>query len=112
MKVHHYKTAGGKDLILDYLGKLTKREEADGLLVLEKLADEKLDGLTIKQWRGKILEVYFYGDNRLFYVVADSKDTYILHACRKQKNRTETTDSEKVIKRAKEIGRELSKKFI
>jgi len=112
MNVYHYKTAGGKDLIRDYLNKLRKEEKADGLSVLKKLQEEQFSGLSIKTWRGKISEVYFYGDNRMFYVVADGKDMYILHACRKQKNKTETKDGDKVIERAKKLGNELSKKFI
>ena len=35
MNVHHYKTSGGKDLILDYLMSLSKPEIVDGLSVLE-----------------------------------------------------------------------------
>ena len=37
---------------------------------------------------------------------------YLLHACRKQKNRTEKNDKNIVIKRAKELGKELGKDFI
>jgi len=37
---------------------------------------------------------------------------YLLHACKKQKNKTEKTDSDTVIKRVKKLGEELSKKFI
>jgi hypothetical protein len=36
----------------------------------------------------------------------------MLHACRKQKNKTEQTDSGIVVKRAKELGNVLSKKII
>jgi phage-related protein len=112
MELHHYETAGGKDLIMTYIEKLSKLEQADGLSVLKKLAQEKFDELTIKTWRGKISEVYFYKDNRIFYIIVDGKDMYLLHACRKQKNKTEDNDSDLVIKRAKKIGDELNKKFI
>jgi len=112
MKVHHYETSGGKDLIQEYLNKISKAEKADGLSVLEKLEDEKFHELIIKPWRGKISEVYFYKDNRIFYVIADENNIYVLHACRKQKNKTELQDSETVIQRAKKIGELLSKKFI
>ena len=112
MNVHHYKTSGGKDLILDYIDKLNEDERIDGLSVIQKLKHNKLDELKIKVWRGKISEVYFYKHNRIFYVVADGENMYLLHACRKQKNQTETNDSEKVIGRAKKLGESLSKKFI
>ena len=112
MNIHTYKTAGGKDLILGYIDKLDSVEAVDGLSVIEKLKEEKFDELIIKPWRGKISEVYFYKHNRIFYVVSDRKDMYLLHACRKQKNATEQKDSDLVVKRAKELGEILNKKFI
>ena len=112
MNVYHYTTAGGKDLILDYINSLSKEEIIDGLSVLEKFEKDELDTLSIKTWQGKISEIYFYKHNRLFYVIVDGKDAYMLHACRKQKNKTEKHDSEIIIKRAKELGEQLSKKFI
>jgi phage-related protein len=112
MNVYRYRTAGGKDLILDYISGLGKMEIVDGLSVLEKFEQGVLDSLTIKPWQGKVCEVYFYKHNRIFYVIVDGQDVYMLHACRKQKNKTEKRDSEIVIKRAKELGKLLSKKFI
>lgn len=112
MNVHHYHTAGGKDLIMEYVNSLSKMEIVDGLSVLKKFEQDDLDSLTIKAWQGKISEVYFYKHNRIFYVIVDGEDVYMVHACRKQKNRTEKRDSEIVIKRAKELGDKLSKKFI
>ena len=112
MKLHRYETSGGKDLILEYINKLSKSEKIDGYTVMEKLEEERFNELTIKTWRGKISEVYFYKHNRIFYIIADGENIYLLHACRKQKNKTEKTDEEKVIKRAKELGEQLSKKFI
>lgn len=60
MIVHHYETSSGKDLILDYILKLSNDEKVDGLSVLEYLENDKLDELTIKPWQGKVWEVYFY----------------------------------------------------
>ena len=45
-------------------------------------------------------------------MVADSENIYLLHACQKQKNRTEKKDKNIVIKRAKELGKQLGKVFI
>jgi phage-related protein len=112
MNVYHYKTAGGKDLILDYINKLPQDERIDGLSVIQKLQQNRTEELTIKPWQGKISEVYFYKHNRIFYVVSDGENIYLLHACRKQKNKTEKTDGDTVINRAKKIGDYLSKKFI
>ena len=112
MNVYRYKSTGGKDLILEYIKSLSKSEIADGLSVLEKFDSGELDMLDIKTWQGKINEVYFYRHNRIFYVIVDGQDVYLLHACRKQKNKTEKRDGEIVIKRAKILGEQLSKKFI
>ena len=112
MNIYHYETAGGKDLIMDYIHSLSKVEKIDGLSVLEKLSTGDFDTLTVKPWQGRISEVYFYKHNRIFYVVVDGQDMYLLHACRKQKNKTEKQDSAIVIKRAKELGKGLAKKFI
>jgi len=112
MNIYPHKTAGGKNLIQSYIDKLSKEEQIDGYSVLVKLEQGKLDELVIKPWRGKISEIYFYKDNRIFYVIVDGEDIYLLHACRKQKNKTEQPDSEKIIQRAKELGELLSKEFI
>ena len=60
MNVHHYKTQGGKDLIINYIMSLSKPEIVDGLSVLECFEKDELDMLTIKPWQGKVWEVYFY----------------------------------------------------
>ncbi len=52
------------------------------------------------------------GKDLIIYIVADENNVYLLHACRKQKNKTEKKDSEIVKKRAKELGMLLNKKFI
>ena len=43
----------------------------------------------------------------------DARDNiYLLHACRKQKNKTEKNDKKVVIARAKELSETLGKNFI
>ena len=112
MEVHSYKTAGGKDLIKAYLKKLDAVERADGSIVIDKMKEGRFDELVTFRWRGKIHEVYFYRHNRIFYVIVDGENIYLLHACRKQKNKTEKNDCDIVIMRAKEIGDRLSKNFL
>ena len=112
MNVHTYETVGGKDLILEYITSLSKPEIIDGLSVLENFENDDFDKLNKKQWQGKVWEVYFYKNNRIFYVAIDGIDAYLLHACRKQKNKTEKVDKNIVIKRTKELERVLSKKLL
>lgn len=42
----------------------------------------------------------------------DAENMYLLHACRKQKNKTEKRDKNIVMQRAKELGKLLGKSFI
>lgn len=112
MVLHHYKSNSGKDLILDYIKSLPVAEQIDGFSVLECMENGEMDKVKFKRWEKKVYEVYFYKFNRIFYVVADEDNIYVLHACRKQKNQTEKKDRNIVIKRAKEIGKILGKSFI
>ena len=112
MHVHHYETLGGKDVIVNYIDKLSKEEIIDAYSVIAAFKDDKLDNVVTRQWRGKIWEAYFYKSNRFFYVIVDGNDAFFLHACRKQKNKTERNDAEIVVKRAKELGKKLSRDFV
>ena len=48
----------------------------------------------------------------MFYVIFDSDNIYILHACKKQKNKAEKIDKNKAISRAKELEIATAKKYI
>lgn len=74
---------------MEYLNKLDKTERDDGLRVMQDMQRGKFDSIYYKQWEKKVFEVYFKKHNRIFYVVVDNKDIYLLHACDKQKNKTE-----------------------
>ena len=112
MNLHFYESKSGKNLILEYLESLSTDEQVDGYSVLKCLEEERMDEVKFKRWEKKIYEVYFYKHNRIFYITINNNDMYLLHACRKQKNRTEKNDKNIVIKRAKELGKELGKDFI
>lgn len=112
MKLHTYQSVAGRDLIAEYIDTLTKEEQIDAFSVLKCMEEEEFDKIKFKQWQKRVYEVYFYKHNRLFYILADGSNLYLLHACRKQKNRTEKKDKNIVIKRAKELEHELGKKFI
>lgn len=111
MIIHNYESSSGKDLIREYINSLTKEEQVDGFRVLELLEKGEMQKINYKRWHKKIYEVYFLKHNRIFYIVADKNNIYVLHACRKQKNKTETKDCEIIIKRAKELRKELGKKL-
>lgn len=115
MNVHDYVTAGGKNVINDFLDNLPEDESAEGYKIkqlLEEHGFEALDFLTTRQLRDKLWEIKFYKKNRFMYVVADQDNFYILHACKKQKNKAEENDLKVAYNRAKRLGQELGKQFI
>ena len=112
MKIHSYVSTSGKDLIMEYITSLTNDEKIDALSVLEDMEKENMNCLIMKRWQGKVWEVYFRKHNRIFYVTIDGTDIYLLHACRKQKNKTEKKDKNIVIKRARELGNQLDRKIV
>lgn len=112
MKVHSYYSSSGKDLIREYIKSLPADERVDGFSVLDCMRQDRMDELRLKPWQGKVWEVYFYKHNRIFYVTIHGDEIYLLHACRKQKNKTEKTDSKIVTTRAKELGEQLKVKII
>ena len=112
MQLHFYESSSGRNLIFDYIDNLSVDEQVDGYSVLEHLERNELDQIQCKQWKRKIYEVYSYRHNRIFYVTVDGTDIYLIHACRKQKNRTEMKDKMTVERRARKLGSILGKRFI
>lgn len=106
MKIHSYCTSGGKDLIKEYLDDLPNPEKAEGYLILEMLEKEGSEYFTYlntRQIEGKIWEIKFRRHNRIFYILQDKDNLYLLHACKKQKGKAEKIDLDKARSRSKEI---------
>ena len=112
MTLHSYYSNSGKDLILDYINNLPEDEKTDGFSVLECMENGEFDKIRFKRWEKKVYEVYFQKHNRIFYIAVDKENIYLLHACHKQKNKTERKDKKLVRIRASELGGQLGKKFI
>lgn len=114
MNIYRYETDGGKDLILEYVNKLPKKQKSEAASIQAKLQVDglkALETLDTRQLKKKLWEIKF-DENRLMYVIADADNFYILHACKKQKGKAEQFELNKAIKRAKELGRELGKSFV
>lgn len=106
MKVYFYKTMSGKNLILEFIHSLSKEEKAEAfyiLSILEEGNQNVFEHLDAKHFTGRIYEIRFRKHNRLFYVLKNYEDLYILLACKKQKNKAEKNDKNIVLKRVKEI---------
>lgn len=112
MKLHRYLSSSGRDVVKDYIDSLTKEERVDGYSVLECMEKGEFDKIKCKLWAKRVYEVYFFKHNRIFYIIADGENIFLLHACRKQKNKTEKKDKRIVVERAKEVGKLLGKKFV
>jgi phage-related protein len=106
MKIIDYQTAGGKNLIKEYLSALPKIERDVGYHIRHKIVKNGLSALIeldTRQLRGELWEIKF-SQNRIIYVIADKDSIYFLHACKKQKDKAEKFELETAIKRAKEMG--------
>lgn len=105
MQVLTYCTRSGKDVIRSYLEGLSTHEKIEGYYILEKLEDvgfDALQTLNTRQIDGKLWEIKFWRHNRLYYVIYHKESVYIVHACKKQKNKAENRDIQCAIERAKE----------
>ena len=106
MKIIDYQTAGGKNLIKEYLSALPKVERDIGYNIRHKIIEKgfsALEELDTRQLKGKLWEIKF-SKNRIMYVIADKENIYFLHACKKQKGKAEKFELETGITRAKEAG--------
>lgn len=106
MNVYTYKTSGGKDLIREYLDKLSVEESAEGYFILEKLEEcgvEFLQSISTRQIESKLWEIKFRRHNRIFYILLDDDNMYLLHACKKQKGKAEQHELGKARSRLKKL---------
>lgn len=112
MEVIPYESKSGKVKVFDFIDSLPVKERVDAYSVLRCMEMGEMNKIMHKQWQKKIHEVYFYKFNRIFYVIVENEKIYLLHACKKQKNKTEKKDKKIIESRAKELGKLLGKKFI
>lgn len=106
MQIHDYYTAGGKNVIKEYLSSLPENERVVGYGIRHKIVQYGLmaiESLNTRQLRGKLWEIKF-SHNRIMYVIADENNIHFLHACQKQKGKAEQFELEKAIQRARENG--------
>ena len=104
MNIHDYTTEGGKNLIKEYLHNLPKEEQMEGYRIRHNIINYGMEAfpfINTRQLRGKLWEIKF-SDNRIMYVIVDRDNVHFLHACRKQKDKTEKTDMDTAIQRANE----------
>lgn len=107
MKIILHNALGEINDILNFAN--NKREKTDILELLSSLqknAQGTLESSKIKKIKAVEVKIYeiIKGSLRVFYIPYGG-DIYIVHICRKQKNKTELKDIKLAEKRAKEIHR-------
>lgn len=106
MQIFDYCTAGGKNVIKEYLSSLPEEEIIQGYDIRHKLVSMGTDALNIlntRQLKGKLWEIKF-SKNRIMYILANEDEIHLLHACKKQKGKAEKFELDKALQRAKEEG--------
>jgi phage-related protein len=103
MNIYEWQTAGGKNEIEEYFCNTTQYEQAEYYKVKNEIETKgytALLQLNTRKLYEKLWEIKI-SQNRIMYVVVDSDNVYFIHACKKEKNKTEKHDLDKAIKRAK-----------
>ena len=106
MDIIDYTTLGGKNVITDLLDQLPISERVTGYKIRDMIevdGEIALQAIKTRQLRKKLWEIKF-ADNRIMYVLTSNECIYFLHACKKQKNKSELPDLNKAIRRAKNFG--------
>ena len=105
MEIHDYITAGGKNLIKEFISTRPIEERRELYKIRHDIMLRGLPAfqeLNTRQLRGKLWEIK-YRDNRIMYVIKDGDNVYFLHGCVKQKGKAEMFELETALQRAKEL---------
>ena len=106
MTIYDYTTAGGKNLIKEYIDNLPSAEKARILDIRREINESGLAAISklkTRQLRGKLYEIKVH-QNRMMYVLIDSESIAFLNICKKQKRKAEKYEINKAISRGIEEG--------
>ena len=104
--IYDYQTAGGKNLITEYIDALPNAEKLELYDIRKEIRNSGLDAfekLNTRQLRGKLWEIKS-SQTRIMYVIIDENGVAFLHICKKQKGKAEKQELEKALRRAKNEG--------
>ena len=73
-----------------------------------RVGDKETSGINFRKWEKDVYEANFGKRHRLFFLIKNNQ-CVLLHACQKQKNRTEGKDCENIRSRAKNTRKILEK---
>lgn len=66
MNLSYYKTSSGKNVIIEYIDKLTIEEQVDAYSVLEKMENGEFESIKHKRWERKYEKYIFISITEFF----------------------------------------------
>ena len=106
MEIRDYATAGGKNIIMEYIDALPVAEKTEILEVRRLIFDRGIEAfslLTTRQLYRKLWEIKV-SKERVMYIIQDEDTVYFLNICKKQKGKAEKQELEKAKRRARAEG--------
>ena len=103
MDIYDYTTRGGKNVITNYIDKLSAKERLEIYDIRQEIRKHGMDAfekIDTRQLRGKLWEIRV-SQTRIIYVIVDTNGVAFLHICKKQKGKAEKQEIEKALERAK-----------
>lgn len=103
MDIYDYTTRGGKNVITNYIDKLSAKERLEIYDIRQEIRKHGMDAfekIDTRQLRGKLWEIRV-SQTRIMYVIVDTNGVAYLHICKKQKGKAEKQEIEKALERAK-----------
>ena len=103
MDIYDYTTRGGKNVITNYIDKLSAKERLEIYDIRQEIRKHGMDAfekIDTRQLRGKLWEIRV-SQTRTMYVIVDTNGVAFLHICKKQKGKAEKQEIEKALERAK-----------
>ena len=103
MDIYDYTTRGGKNVITNYIDKLSAKERLEIYDIRQEIRKHGMDAfekIDTRQLRGKLWEIKV-SQTRIMYVIVDTNGVAFLHICKKQKGKAEKQEIEKALERAK-----------
>jgi phage-related protein len=103
MRIRYYRSARGDEPVRDYIAGLPTRDRDDWDEALTLLGLFGLEApVSLRQLQGKVWEIRI-GRHRVAYVIATGSEMVLLHAFKKQGQRTARSDVALALRRAKEV---------
>ena len=106
MVIYDYVTAGGKNVIIEYIETLSSKEKLAIYDIRAEIESHGLDAfekLTTRQLRKKLWEIKI-SRTRVMYIIKNADEVVFLNICKKQKGKAERHEINKAIERAHNEG--------